>query len=180
MPLIVVVALILWFLWSGDDSYRYVTASALNVRDCPSTECAVVDTLKRGEKTPYEGDKEGWARLGEGRFASAQYLATYKPSAVRAVPGVSRIATAPKSVSKAPHKTERKRAVSHTACQQASYALALVAQELNGGQINERDRANGRFKLYEVSVSAPPYKELHECTTTDNQTEYLYRQWLDA
>lgn len=48
--------------------------SSLNVRSGPSTNNSIVGSLSNGTKVTVYEERNGWARIGDGRWVSAQYL----------------------------------------------------------------------------------------------------------
>lgn len=59
----------------------YVNTSAgLNVRSGAGTNYAKVDALPNGTKVTVYEEKNGWARIGNGRWVSAQYLTSKAPT----------------------------------------------------------------------------------------------------
>jgi uncharacterized protein (TIGR02594 family) len=51
-----------------------VTASQLNVRETPSSDGKVVDTLKSGAKVSIMAEANGWFNIGAGRWVSAKFV----------------------------------------------------------------------------------------------------------
>lgn len=63
-----------------------VTASRLNVRDRPSAEGALIDTLKAGERVSILAESNGWVNIGPSRWVSGKFVrqgATAPPQGVR-------------------------------------------------------------------------------------------------
>ena len=56
----------------------YVTASALNVRKGPGMDYKILDCLKNGTKVTVYETKNGWSRIGTGRWVSSKYLSSKK------------------------------------------------------------------------------------------------------
>lgn len=56
----------------------YVTASALNVRKGPGMDYKILDCIKHGTKVTVYETKNGWSRIGTGRWVSSKYLSSKK------------------------------------------------------------------------------------------------------